>query len=398
MLKRHPVLQRAPFYLTCGAAVSILFSIAVSQILIGLAFAALLLSGERMRFPPIKLPLGLYMLGTLIALLLSPNPALGTPQIRKFFVFLILLLIYSTYRTLEQVRWTVLLWGAVAALSALRSLFQFLSKYRQAAALHQNFYQYYVGSRITGFTSHWMTFGGEEMVVLMMLAAFVFLSPRKQWKIAAWVCAVILALSMLLGLTRGIWLGTFVAGMYLFWIWRKWLALGVPILLVLLVLVSPRAVRERVMSAFHPHGDTDSNEFRIVVWRAGFGMVKAHPWFGIGPEEVKPQIEKYIPADVPRPLPSGWYGHLHNIYLQYAASRGIPDALMFLWLLAKIGYDFIRAVRRKPNPDARFVLHGAIAVWLGILVVGFFEVNLGDSEVLTMFLSVVGCGYIAAES
>ncbi|MGH9614474.1 MAG: O-antigen ligase family protein [Bryobacteraceae bacterium] len=398
MLKRHPVLQRAPFYLTCGAAVSILFSIAVSQILIGLAFAALLLSGERMRFPPIKLPLGLYMLGTLISLLLCPNPALGTPQLRKFFVFLILLLVYSTYRTLEQVRWTVLLWGAVAALSALRSLFQFLSKYRQAAALHQNFYQYYVGSRITGFTSHWMTFGGEEMVVLMMLAAFVFLSPRKQWKSAAWICAVILALSMLLGLTRGIWLGTFVAGMYLFWIWRKWLALGVPVLLVLLVFVSPRAVRERVMSAFHPHGDTDSNEFRIVVWRAGFAMVRAHPWFGIGPEEVKPQIEKYIPADVPRPLPSGWYGHLHNIYLQYAASRGIPDALVFIWLLAKIGYDFIRAVRRKPNPDARFVLHGAIAVWIGILVVGFFEVNLGDSEVLTMFLSVVGCGYIAAES
>jgi hypothetical protein len=28
---------------------------------------------------------------------------------------------------------------------------------------------------------------------------------------------------------------------------------------------------------------------------------------------------------------------------------------------------------------------------------GFFEYNLGDSEVLTMFLVVVACGYLALE-
>jgi hypothetical protein len=42
-----PYLDRGAFYLTCGALLSILFSIAVSQILLALALAALLLSSTR---------------------------------------------------------------------------------------------------------------------------------------------------------------------------------------------------------------------------------------------------------------------------------------------------------------------------------------------------------------
>ena len=39
----------------------------------------------------------------------------------------------------------------------------------------------------------------------------------------------------------------------------------------------------------------------------------------------------------------------------------------------------------------------AIAVMIGVLVTGLFEYNLGDSEVLLMFLAVVALGYTAAE-
>jgi hypothetical protein len=42
-----------------------------------------------------------------------------------------------------------------------------------------------------------------------------------------------------------------------------------------------------------------------------------------------------------------------------------------------------------------FVLHGAVAVIIGILVGGVFEHNLGDSEVLMMFTSVLGLAYAA---
>jgi putative inorganic carbon (hco3(-)) transporter len=65
--------------------------------------------------------------------------------------------------------------------------------------------------------------------------------------------------------------------------------------------------------------------------------------------------------------------------------------------LFKMLYDFWRALRELPpgRSDERFLLHGAIAVILATLAEGFFEYNLGDSEVLTMFLVVVACAYQA---
>jgi O-antigen ligase len=111
---------------------------------------------------------------------------------------------------------------------------------------------------------------------------------------------------------------------------------------------------------------------------------------------VKYQFERWVPPDIPKPLPEGWYGHLHNIYLQYAAERGIPTMLFMMWMIGKILWDFFTTLRKAPpNAEARFVLHGAIAVTLAILAEGFLEYNLGDSEVLTLFLAVVGFGYSA---
>jgi O-antigen ligase len=395
----RPDLDRGAFYLTCGALLSILFSIAVSQILLALALAALLLSSTRLRLPPIKLPLGLFLAGTLISLLASGHIQQGMPQIRKFYVFFILLVTYSTFRKLSEVRAIVLLWAGIATLSALRSLFQFWRIYQQSQAQHVGFYDFYVGSRITGFMSHWMTFGAEEMIVLLLLASYLFFSLERRWRTAGWLCAAILALSMVLGFTRSIFLLGFPLGLlYLLWFWKKWLVAAAPAVVLIVFFFGPHALRERISSIVEPHAEVDSNRHREILRETGVLIIRAHPWLGIGPEQVKYQSDRWIPASA-QPLPVGYYGHLHNIYLQYAAERGLPTLLIFLWMIAKILWDFARALRRKlPNPEARFVLHGAIAVILAILAEGFAEYNLGDSEVLTMFLAVVAFGYVAIDA
>src|SRR5579885_2498117 len=347
----EPVLLRAARWLTLGSAVSVLFSIAACQILLALALAALLFSGATLRLPPIWLPLGLFLLATLISLALSDNPTLGLPQVRKFYVFLELLVVFSTLRDVVLIRRLFLCWAAVGAVLALRGFVQFAAKVREAHALGQSFYDFYVPARITGFMSHWMTYSGQEMFILLMLAAFLFFAP------------------------------------------------GTPALLLAGILVSPGWVKERFRSILRP-SKVDSNAFRVVTTRTGLEMIRAHPWFGLGPEEVKYQFDRYVPPDIPRPLPDGWYGHLHNIYLHYAAERGIPAMLILLWLLGRSLFDFLRGLKGlPPGPsDARFVLAGGVAVVLAVLLEGFFELNLGDSEVLTMFLVVVGCGYLALET
>ncbi len=352
-----------------------------------------------MRLPRIWLPLSLFLLGTLISLALSPDPTAGLPQVRKIFVFTTLLVVFSTLRDMVVIRRLFLCWTGAGTLTALRSLVQFGHKVQEAHGQGQSFYDYYVGERITGFTSHWMTFGGEEMFALLMTTAFLFFACVARKRAWLWLlCAFLMALALLLGFTRSIWLASAGAGIYLLWFWKRALVAAVPVVLLLIAFLAPASIRERFSSLLKP-SKIDSNQHRIVTWRTGLEMIRAHPWFGLGPEEVKLQFNSYVPADIPRPLPEGWYGHLHNIYLQYAAERGIPTMLMMLWILGQILWDCLRHVSLLPpgRSDLKFVLHGAVAVVVATMIAGFAEYNLGDSEVLLMFLVVVGCAYAAME-
>ncbi len=393
--------RRAAFYLACGSAVAALLSIAVCQSLLALSLAALLLSGEKLRMPPIKLPLTLFLLGTVVAVILSSDPAAGRPQIRKFFVFLALPVMCSLLRRTEDAARLVMVWAGVAMVSAAKSLAQFYEKLEQSRIMGFNFYQSYIADRTTGFMSHWMTFGGQMMIVLAMLLAFLFFSPARRRALWFWMlCAAVIGLALVLNFTRGIWLAAAAAGLYLLWFWRKPFVVIAPVVLALAVWLGPSSIRERFDSMLHPRGQLDSNLHRVITWRTGLRMIQAHPWFGLGPEVVNKRFKDYLPPDAPNPLPSGWYGHLHNIYLQYAAERGIPTLLFLLWMLGKILWDFWSALRRLPAglDHRRFLLHGAVATTLGVLVTGFVEYNLGDSEILLMFLVVVSLGYTAREA
>jgi O-antigen ligase len=383
-----------------GSAVSILLSIAVSQSLLGVALGLLLLSRAPLRLPRIRLPLGLFLLGTLISLAFSPEPLHGWPQVKKIFVFGMLLVVYSLFRDGgEAMEWLYPAWAVVGGAVALWSVGQFCVLFQQAYAQHVNFYEYYLPHRTTGAMSHWMTFAGQEMLVLLMLAAYVLFAPvtKRYW---LWASALaLLSLAELLNETRTVWLGLGAAGIYLLWNWNKKVALIAPVALVAVLWFAPGPVHERFVSIFQPKGDTDSNRFRVVMVETGWEMVKAHPLLGIGPEEAKYHMLEWIPGYVKMPLPAGYYEHLHNVYLQYAAERGIPTMLMLVWMLGMIVWDFSRGLMRLPpgRSRQRFLLAGGVACVLGIAVSGVFEVNLGDTEVLTPFLVVVACGYLAID-
>lgn len=390
-------LRRASFCLAFGSAVAILVSIAVSQILLGASLAVLLLSGAPLRFPPIRLPLAVFFALTVIAMLFSPDPAGGIPQLRKFFVYAIVLVIASMFRTLRQVRALVLAWAGVGSVSALIGIAQFLYRRKEAIAEHADNYAFFLDGRITGFAGHWMTFGGEEMIVLLMAASLLLFARRHNWKIVCVPPLVILAASLALGMTRCIFLLGVPLGLaYLVWQRRHVLLALLPIAAAAGFAAAPAAIQQRIVSVVQPHGDLDSNAHRAVCRAVGWEMVKAHPWLGLGPEQIGRQFDRYIPARIHRPLPHGWYGHLHNIYLQYAAERGIPALAAMLWTIGKILCDFWTGLRHAPRgADVRWILQGAVAVILAILAEGLFEYNLGDSEVLTLFLCVVACGYVA---
>lgn len=391
-----PHYDRALFCIAFASAASILFSIAISQILLGIGLLLVIVGRPALHFPPIKLPLTLFFIATILADLFSGDPLAGMPQIKKFYVFGIVVLISVAFKNVGGFTTLLVSWAAIASLSAAAGFVHVLARRQRAVNLRWiTDYDYYLDDRIRGFANHWMTFGAEQMIVLLLLVSFLLFACPKRWRILGWSCAAILWISLMLGLTRSIFLlGVPLGVLYLLFAFRPWTLALIPVLALASYVAMPFQVRERVWSVVSPHGDMDSNSFRSVTRRTGWEMVRRHPWLGLGPEEIRPSFDSYVPAGIPRPLPPGWYGHLHNIYLQYAAERGIPALCFLLWMIAKMVIDFARALRSGTvSPRHRYILHGAIAVVIAILAAGFFEYNLGDSEVLTMFLAVTTAAY-----
>jgi O-antigen ligase len=393
-----PVLKKLSVWLATAAAIAILVSIAASQVLLALAIGVLLLSGLPLRWPRIAIPLALFLIWTLLSLAFSPDPAHGMPQVNKMFVFLTMLTVYSAVRTPNEVKFLVFAWVGVGTVTAFLGIYQFAHKWMEAAALHRDFYHFYLSQRITGFQNHWMTFSGQELYLLLMLASFMLFGPLRKKTIWLWLpCACVVGAALILSNTRSVWIAAFLAGIYLVWSWKRWAVLSMPALLILAFLAGPASLKQRAESIYHPEAVTDSNEHRLIVWRTGWEMIKAHPVFGLGPEEISKakNFYAYLPKDIPLPLPEGYYQHLHSIYIHYAAERGIPAALFLTSALIMALYDFHRALKQLPpgRSDRRFLLHWAIATVIGTMIVGIADLNLGLTDELTMFLVVMCLGY-----
>jgi O-antigen ligase len=387
------VTERAPAWLAGAAAATSTVSIAASQILLGAAVLSLLLAPRKLRWPPVTAPLAAFLLWTLVALAASPDPRGGLPQIKKFYVYLMLWAVTSGLRTLREVRWVAWGWIAGGALSAAWALVQGYRMYRANPVFF--YYVYTNDARITGFMDHWMTFSGITMLALLAAGARALFErgvPR-----ALYAAILLLAVGLLAGWQRALWAGTAAGAAWLLWSRKRVLVTLVPVTIALLLAANPFRLRDRALSLLWPQpGVLDSTAHRAALRAVGRQMIRAHPLVGVGPEQAKVRFYDYAPPEVPRPVPAEWsIGHLHNVYYHYAAERGLPALAALLWFLGRVLYDFVRA--RQRAGEGRWMLEAAIAATLGMMVAGWGEVNFGDSEVLAMYLSIVACGYVVAQ-
>jgi putative inorganic carbon (HCO3(-)) transporter len=387
-----------------GSGVAVVFSIAISQILLGGALAALFLGRLPLRFPRITLPLALFLVGTLIAFAFSEVRSAGLSQIKHMYLYLTLPVIFTTLRTPSRAAKYYMAVAAATALMAVLGCVQFARKVHEAHALGKTFYEYYLEARITGLQKHWMAFSGQELYGLLIAAAWLFFAPlpkvHAKLRIGVGIfCAGSIGLALLLGETRSVWAAAFFGVIYLLWFWRRILAWCAPLVVVIGLLLAPASIQQRVVSMVHPHGDTDSNSHRVVCWLTGWQMIKAHPLLGLGPDVQKLKFYDYVPPEIPWPLPAGFYGHLHSIYIQYAADRGIPTMLMLVWFLLKIIGDAWRKLKSLPpgRSESRFILHAAIACTAGSMISGIFEYNLNTSVILALFLAIAAGAAIVVE-
>jgi O-antigen ligase len=384
----------------CLAAAGILYIIHLVQ------------ARPKVHFLPVKLPLALFCLLSLVSIFLATNPTTGWFAFRKLVLFLIWLLAVNLVVSVDHLRRLILGLFLVSFVTSLVGIGQFVIQYRDVRAHHSGeLYHYLTSTRIHGFMGHWMHFGGQQMLVFCFLVAFLLLSNERKSKVEnrksepsrrvsnfafgnspyGWALLALVVISIVLNFTRGVWLGCFLAAIYLAARWKPKVILALPILLVLGYFGAPSLIRERLHLAMHPTHEP-ALSIRLEMWRVAIKMIRAHPWAGVGPNNIEEVYDLYLP---PGKTPEvGYHSHFHNDFLQFGAERGLPCLASWVWLMAALGW-YTWKLRRQLSTQS-WIADASLAAWLAILAEGCFEFNFGTSPVLMAFIFVTSTPFIAA--
>jgi O-antigen ligase len=421
-------LDRVQLATLAALAATIPLSIFASQLLLWLSIAVLVarLAVHRARLvrTPLDTPLLALVVWTLLAASFAQDPVQSHEDSKKLLLFA---LFYVGVVALglpdgrERVLSSALLGGlALAGLMVAQHLFLGYDRLER---------------RPSGFLGHYMSASGVTMAVFLLAAARLALGPRARPRLAdlrlpavvlaavAGVAAAALAghgvvatrlcvgalaalaaavaisdrqearsaeaalplfaapicaWALLVSQTRSAWAGALV-GLAVILVLRAprllWLlAAGA----VAVVLVRPASVASRLTV------QDESSRDRYYMWQAGVDMVLDKPVFGQGPGMILAAYPRYRWPEAPNPRQP----HLHNNLLEVAVERGLPGLAFFLWWsLAALGAS-LREARRcaREDPGALWIAGGVLGALAAVFVAGLFEYNLGDSEVLMLFL------------
>ena len=371
----------------------------------------LLRARPRVLFLPVKLPLALFCVLSVVSSLWATNPTVAWFAIRKLVLFLIWLLAINLVVSAKHLRRLLQGLFFVSFLTSLVGISQFVIQYRDVRAHHPTeIYHYLTSTRSHGFMGHWMNFGGQQMLVFAFLLGFLLLSKGRKSKLETrnseadhrtssfefsvsvfwWTVFALVAVSIILNFTRGVWLGCFLAGIYLVARWRPRGLWALPILLALAYLVAPSLLRERFHLAMHPTQEP-ALSIRLEMWGVALRMIRAHPWVGVGPNNIEEVYDLYLP---PGKTPEvGYHNHFHNDFLQFGAERGLPCLASWVWLMAALGW-YTGKLRRQLSVQ-RWIADASLAAWVAFLAEGCFEFNFGTSPVLMAFLFLTSTPFIA---
>ena len=373
-----------------GAVSSSLLSISASQILLFATIVGAICFRKRigkLLAPPIVWPLALFAVWTVIVCLASEDSVRNLLQMRKLFLYAILLLVPYLLRNSGKQFFRIYASIFVASLiSAMIGIVQFAAN-PKLDLLH----------RISGPMSHWMTYSGLLMLAFIGLCAYAVCCSGK---IPRWVylSGLFLIAGMYLSQTRSSWLGS-VAGVTTVFLLRRPRAIfSMAVLLGLFYLASPEVMKLRLRSAWD-HSNSE-NRSRIELLETSLKLIKNNPWLGVGPENVSQEALRYRGT---HEFEDWLYQHMHNNALQIAVERGIPGLILWCWVMIRLEWDAFRVYRSTISipsvyssdnlKAALMVSTAALGAWIGLLAAGMFEYNFGDSEVLILYLFIAASPY-----
>jgi O-antigen ligase len=338
--------------------------IALANVFLGVAglvwLAALVRGSTRPPHAAILVPITAYAVVSVLSAVFSADPG---HSVKELADLLTLALVPMTVSLLDQKRWGLMLrlMAAVLAISAIIGLAQF--------ALGGDPLQ----NRMRGLATHYMTFSGWTLVVTLLLLGDAFFARDRRRLLWTLPVASLGVSTLLLGLTRGAWIGLATGILLALAVGRPRALVLLPLAAALLYLALPQPALKRAISTFDLH-EAATRE-RLEMFGSGLGMARDHPILGLGPGLVQPAFAGYRLGSAPEKIP-----HLHNNAIQIAAERGFAGFLVYLAILGVFGLHVWRALQTD-RAAARPAVIGCLMAVAGVTTAGLFEYNWGDAEV-----------------
>jgi len=372
------------------AVVSVTFSVAVSSIAMGASFILLVVVIARDGAGTIpSTGLGraflFYVAAEVVSTLFSVDRADSFYNMKR--VLLIGVVYVSAYSFRTERRITLIL-AALGLLGAVTAVAEIASLRTIAGSIE----------RPTMFQMP-MTEGGIRMLIsLLLLPLAISRSVPGRVRLFFAAALVPIVAGLVVTQTRSAWVA-FAAGAVVMGVaWDRRVLGGLAVLAVLFALFAPSDFRNRAMSILELQQGTpaaapdsitttaESNSSRIQMVRTGWKMFLDRPFLGWGDIGLRPYYVRYVV-----PLTEGEGGHLHNNFMEALVTLGVPGFCAVAWLFYMIFAVVRRSGRAAPRDSFRGALAaGVLAAYAGFHVLGLFEYNFGDHEVMVLVWFMIG--------
>lgn len=131
-------------------------------------------------------------------------------------------------------------------------------------------------------------------------------------------------------------------------------------------------------------------DYRILMWRDSFRLIKEHPWFGLGMNTMRDTWWKF---DLAAYKKYGVHWHFHSTPIQLAVEMGLPVLITWVVLMGCYGLMLIRLVARARAQGDAFLYGLALGILggtSGIVFSSLAQNGFGDSVVVLLFWFLAG--------
>ncbi len=372
-------------------AFSSTFSIAASQIGLGLAFIAFIslyrIGRASITSTSFARPYAFLVLAGILAVFRAELPVLAFLGLKTLLVAICFFLPYWSQlgdSLKNKILVTIVFSASVTACFAIYTVISGLAP----------------GGRATGFFSMSLTFGETQAMLALLILGLLCHSHSLKSQLILLAAFILTSSAVFLSLQRGVWIGYLGGAAYLgSRKYKRVFAAAITLLAVLApVAYHHEAFHKRLLgfdykktlelyesepfSKEFDDGVFEANYLRPTTWTRGFQMIRSSAIFGVGHKNLKHWYE--LLSSEQEHKKCFIFSHQHSNFMQMLAAGGFIGLTAFFFTILAT----LKTIGEASIDDCR--KHSATAIFIAFILFGLTENAWGDEEVSMMAFFLTG--------